>query len=131
MPTDTFPLSHYRLIVIAIYFLPAIRYLAVEHLLRKQKEYALRNWHVIAIWNLIQVFVLWTLWSELRLEHSLSLVFEQNSKAFDARLIFYTGFLLWDIIKIKIDRRLRKTYFIILGSDFFMIATSTYVWLNL
>lgn len=131
MPTDVYSLSHFKAIVWATYFIPVIRYLAVEYLLTRKKTYSLKTWHLMILWNSIQIFLLWSIWTELRLEGSLSLVDEDNLRAFLIRLMCYLVFVTWDLIAIKIFEVWRRFYLGILISDFLMVAISSYVWLQL
>lgn len=131
MPTDVYSLSHFKAIVWATYFIPVIRYLAVEYLLTRKKTYSLKTWHLMILWNSIQIFLLWSIWTELRLEGSLSLGDEDNLRAFLIRLMCYLVFVTWDLIAIKIFEVWRRFYLGILISDFLMVAISSYVWLQL
>ena len=131
MPTDVYSLSHFKAIVWATYFIPVIRYLAVEYLLTRKKTYSLKTWHLMILWNSIQIFLLWSIWTELRLEGSLSLGDEDNLRAFLIRLMCYLVFVAWDLIAIKIFEVWRRFYLGILISDFLMVAISSYVWLQL
>jgi hypothetical protein len=131
MASQDFGLTHYRMIVFATYLLPLLRYWFVDALVSWRKEYSIKNWYLIVGWNLFQIFVLWNLWTELRLENSLSLKFDENLRAFVVRLICYGIFMIWDLIKIKFSESSRNLYFGILISDFSMIAISSYVWLQL
>lgn len=131
MPTDVYSLSHFKAIVWATYFIPVIRYLAVEYLLTRKKTYSLKTWHLMILWNSIQIFLLWSIWTELRLEGSLSLGDEDNLRAFLIRLMCYLVFVTWDFIAIKIFEVWRRFYLGILISDFLMVAISSYVWLQL
>ena len=131
MPTDVYSLSHFKAIVWATYFIPVVRYLAVEYLLTRKKTYSLKTWHLMILWNSIQIFLLWSIWTELRLEGSLSLVDEDNLRAFLIRLMCYLVFVAWDFIAIKIFEVWRRFYLGILISDFLMVAISSYVWLQL
>lgn len=131
MPTDVYSLSHFKAIVWATYFIPVIRYLAVEYLLTRKKTYSLKTWHLMILWNSIQIFLLWSIWTELRLEGSLSLGDEDNLRAFLIRLMCYLVFVAWDFIAIKIFEVWRRFYLGILISDFLMVAISSYVWLQL
>ena len=119
------------MIVFATYLLPLLRYFFVDNVVSWQKKYSIKNWYLIVFWNLLQIFFLWTLWTELRLEHSLSLYFEENLRAFVVRVICYGIFMIWDLIMIKFSAFSRKLYVGILISDFSMIAISSFVWLQL
>ena len=131
MASQYFHLTHFRMIVFATYLLPLLRYFFVDNVVSWQKKYSIKNWYLIVFWNLLQIFFLWTLWTELRLEHSLSLNFEENLRAFVVRIICYGIFMIWDLIMIKFSAFSRKLYVGILISDFSMIAISSFVWLQL
>ena len=119
------------MILIATYALPMFRYLTVEYLMGNQKEWGVKPWHLLAGWNALQVFTLWTLWTELRYDGTLSLSVQGNMNAFVVRIISYGIFIVWDWLQIRHNPQWKNTYKGIFISDLLMISISSYVWLQL
>lgn len=131
MHTSVYHLSHFHLLLLSTWLLPLYRFISVENLIQNRREYSVRGWHIILFWNLIQVFLLGMLWSELRVEGSLSLTNSTNSEAFKIRLIAYIIFFVWDVSVIFCSNFWRKTFLGLLVSDVLMISISSYIWLQI